>query len=195
MIGNTVPARMTGGAYGLSEVSILKIMYTRFLLLMLLCLPLLWGCKTNENNYRQAYEKAVEAREAADADLDSTIYGRARRDFAMQQLVVGKDTVDVKVQHVKVTPDGGGINESLMRYNVVAGQFKQLFTAKSMRERLFDAGYPASFVVQTSEPYYYVISSSHNDAAAAVEALRRLEADRPVGMKPPVPYILQRAGR
>ena len=55
---------------------------------MLLCLPLLWGCKTNENNYRQAYEKAMEAREAADADLDSTIYGRARRDFAMQQLVV-----------------------------------------------------------------------------------------------------------
>ncbi len=42
---------------------------------MLLCLPLLWGCKTNENNYRQAYEKAIEAREAADADLDSTIYG------------------------------------------------------------------------------------------------------------------------
>ncbi len=113
----------------------------------------------------------------------------------MQQLVVGRDTVDVKVQHVKVTPDGGGINESLMRYNVVAGQFKQLFTAKSMRERLFEAGYPASFVVQTSEPYYYVISSSHNDAAAAVEALHRLEADRPVGMKPPVPYILQRAGR
>ena len=144
---------------------------------MLLCLPLLWGCKTNENNYRQAYEKAMEAREAADADLDSTIYGRARRDFAMQQLVVGRDTVDVKVQHVKVT------------------QFKQLFTAKSMRERLFEAGYPASFVVQTSEPYYYVISSSHNDAAAAVEALHRLEADRPVGMKPPVPYILQRAGR
>lgn len=29
---------------------------------MLLCLPLLWGCKTNENNYRQAYEKAMEAR-------------------------------------------------------------------------------------------------------------------------------------
>lgn len=162
---------------------------------VLLCVLLLWSCKTNENNYRQAYEKAMEARQNADADLDSTIYGRARRDFGMQRLVAGNDTVDVKVQHVKVTVDGGGINESLKRYSVVAGQYKQLFTAKSMRERLFEAGYPASFVVQTSEPYYYVISASYDDAADAVEALRMLESDKPVAMKAPAPYILQRAGR
>ncbi len=154
-----------------------------------------WSCKPSESNYRRAYERAVAARESADSDLDSTIYGKARRDFAMQKLVVAGDTVDVKIQHVSVTPDGGGINESLMRYNVVAGQFKQLFTAKSMRERLFEAGYPASFVVQTSEPYYYVVASSHNDPAMAVKALRELESDRPVAMKAPLPFILQRAGR
>lgn len=164
------------------------------LLIALLILGL-WSCKPTETNYRQAYERAVAAKDSADSDLDNTIYGKARRDFAMQQLVVGADTVDVKVQHIKVTPDGGGINENLRRYNVVAGQFKQVFTAKSLRERLFEAGYPASFVVETSEPYYYVIASSHDDASASVEALRRLEADKPVGMKPPVPFILQRAGR
>lgn len=167
----------------------------RKLTLLLLCLPLLWGCKTSETNYRRAYDKAMEARRQADSDLDSTIYGRVRRDFAMQQIVAGNDTVDVKVQHVRVTESGGGIPESLRRYNVVAGQFKQLFTAKSLRERLFEAGYPGTFVVETAEPYYYVIASSHNDPEAAIKALRRLQADKPVGMKPPVPFILERAGR
>lgn len=167
-----------------------------YILICLLLSTMVYSCKTSEKNYREAYEKTMAARQARESgDIDSTIYGRVRRDFGSHQLVVAGDTVEVKVQHVKVTADGGGIPESLMRYSVVVGQFKQLFNARSLRERLFEAGYPAAFVVETAEPYYYVIAGSYNLAEDAVKELRRIEADAPVAMKKPLPFILQRAGR
>ena len=51
------------------------------------------GCKTTEANYRQAYEKAIAARDSSD-NIDSTIYGQIRRQFNEQAVVtVSGDTV------------------------------------------------------------------------------------------------------
>jgi hypothetical protein len=148
------------------------------------------GCKTTEANYRQAYEKAIAARD----NIDSTIYGQIRRQFNEQAVVtVSGDTVNVRVMHVRVTPDGGGIAENLHRYNVVAGQFKQLFNARSMRNRMADNGFPGAFVVETAEPYYYVVASSHNTAAEASAALKS-QADA-IRMKEPCPFILDATTR
>lgn len=149
------------------------------------------GCKTSEANYRAAYERTVESRDSR-TSLDSTIYGGHRRSMNSRELVVGADTVEVRTQRVKVTEDGGGIREYLKPYNVVVGQFKQLFNAQSLRTRLADNGYPRAFVVETAEPYYYIVLSSHDtdtEAAAAVTALRR-ETEFPVAMRSPLPFVL-----
>ena len=165
------------------------------ILSLLLAGMMLTGCKSSEKNYRQAYERALAGRDDSQAGLDSTIYGKVRRDFNLNSMVVAGDTVDVKTQHVRVTDDGGGIPESLHRYSVVAAQFKQLFTAKSMRERLFEAGYPGAFVVETSEPYYYVVTASYDSLDEAVKAMRHLAADDAFSFKSPLPYILERPQR
>lgn len=167
----------------------------RLAILFVAAVALLPACKSSEKNYREAYERAMAGRDGTDSGLDSTIYGKMRRDFSLNRMVVNGDTVDVKSQHVRVTADGGGIAESLHRYSVVAAQFKQIFTAKAMRQRLFEAGYPAAFIVETAEPYYYVVTGSYDDVAEAVKAMHRLAADDAFTLKPPLPYILERPQR
>lgn len=149
------------------------------------------GCKTSEANYRAAYERAVANRDSRTA-LDSTIYGSQRHSLDTRVLTLGDSTFDVRTQRVSVTEDGGGLREYLKPYNVVVGQFKQLFNAQSMRNRLAYSGYPRAFIVQTAEPYYYIVLSSHDTDTEAAHAISELRAvsDFPVVMRSPLPYIL-----
>lgn len=151
------------------------------------------SCKTTEANYRAAYEKTMAARAEQDS-IEDTIYGQRRQ---MQQRTVDTPDgrVEVKAQFVRVTEDGGGIPENLRQYSVVVGQFKQLFNAKSMRNRLADSGYPGAFVVETGEPYYYIVLASFSDAAQAAEALEKFKAKPAISMKEPCPFILDAGGR
>jgi len=153
-------------------------------------IAILGGCKTTEENYRQAYEKAVAARDSADA-IDETIYGQVRRRISEQSVVtVAGDTIPVRVIRVRVASGEGGSAESLRPYNVVAAQFKQLFNARSMRKRLAGSGFATAFIVETAEPYYYVVASSHDTAAEASEAMTALIQADAVKMKAPCPFIL-----
>lgn len=149
------------------------------------------GCKTSEENYRAAYDKAMEGRAGRDS-IENTIYGAARHGMDMRLARFGADSAEVKTQRVRVTDGGGGLREWLRPYSVVAGQMKQLFNAQSLRERLADNGCPRAFVVETSEPYYYIITETYateEEAVRAAAALRR-RTDFPVRMKAPLPFVL-----
>lgn len=153
------------------------------------------GCRTTEANYRQAYEKAKAGQEEG-LELDSTIYGRVRRDLRTVTVKASDGTeVEVKNQLVRITPEGGGIRENLKEYNVVAAQFKQLFNANSMRTRLVDEGYPEAFVVQTAEPFYYVVVASRNDVSEALKILETFTQSNKVPLKSPCPFILKATRR
>lgn len=147
------------------------------------------ACRTSEANYRAAYERAMAGRDSAMA-LDSTIYGRYRRDFTTSQVRLADGrTAEVTVQRVKLTEDIGVPPEYLKRYNVVVGRFKQIFNARSMRERLVDAGYPRAMVVETAEPYYYVVLNSFatpDEAFAAIDSI----PEGAIALRPPLPYVL-----
>lgn len=147
------------------------------------------GCKTTEANYKAAYDKAVANRDK-DA-VDSTIYGRFRQEMKQTVVISGNDTVPISVQHVSVTEGGGGIREYIRPYNIVVGQFKQVFNAKSLRERLVGDGYPRAFVVNTREPYYFVIIGGYDKISEARAALDSLRSSPPVAMRAPLPFILQ----
>lgn len=152
------------------------------------------ACKTTEANYRAAYEKAVEARAERDS-LENTIYGRERRMQQPRVVSTPSGDVQVRAQLVKVTKDGGGIPQNLHRFNVVVGQFKQLFNAKSLRERLVDMGYSKAFVVETGEPYYFVVLTSYGDAADAQRSLEAFKNANLLPMKEPCPFILDATAR
>lgn len=165
----------------------------RKIFIPLALLALLGACKTSEQNYRAAYEKAIAGRDSAEA-LENTIYGRERRQVGFDYVALpGGDTVAVKRQLVRIAEGGGGIRENLRRYCVVVGQFKQRFNAISLRERLAieEATVPGAFVVETAEPYYYVVGSSFTTIEEAARALRAYEANPPVPFRAPLPFILE----
>lgn len=146
------------------------------------------SCRTTEANYREAYERTLEARRNA-AAIDSTVYGEVRRqmDARVVELPDGRK-VEVMSQAVRVSENGGGLNENLHRYNVVVGRFKQFFNANSLRQRIGDSILPGTFVVETSEPYYYVVAGSYDTVTQAKDALDALSESLP--LKAPLPFIL-----
>ncbi|MCM1521567.1 MAG: SPOR domain-containing protein [Muribaculaceae bacterium] len=161
-------------------------------LFILLGVLALVGCKTSEANYKAAYEAAVgQQREAA--ALDSTIYGQVRTQARMSVLKVGNDSLPLKTEQIGYTENGGASRATLHRYNVVVGQFKQVFNARQMRERLMAGGYPDAVIVHTREPLYYVITASVSTPEEALREYERVKSDRSMVLKSPLPFILRPA--
>lgn len=150
------------------------------------------SCRTTEANYRAAYQTAVAKRDSA-GGVDSTIYSRIRRDATMSVLAVGSDSLPLRTEYIGYTADGGASRETVKRYVVVAGQFKQLFNAMQMRRRLEGMGYEGAFVVNTREPLYYVCTATSAAADTAAAAFRRLTSDKGLKLLPPAPFILRPA--
>lgn len=151
------------------------------------------SCKPSEKNYRKAYERTMAARDSSDTDFDETIYGRYRKQLVSTPVIVGNDTLDARTQNISVTPDGGGINESIKPYMVVVGGFKQLFNARSLRERLLNLGYPGAFIVQTAEPYYFIVAKACTTPEEALATVKALKANPPIPLRNGYPWALQPA--
>lgn len=150
------------------------------------------GCKTTEQNYRAAYEVAKEKHDSV-GGIDNTIYSRMRPKGSGIQIVAGSDTLSMHTMHIAMTENGGATKDNIRRYCVVVGQFKQLFNARSMRERLINSGYQDAMILNTAEPLYYVVAgsvSTTDEIAALVEHIR---TDRSLLIRDPFPWILRPA--
>ena len=148
------------------------------------------SCRTSQETYRKAYETAKET------EIESlggeTIYNAIRREARQSATTVNGDTIPFQTEWVRVTRDEGALNEQLKPYNLVAAQFKQLFHARSMRDRLQQAGYPGAFIVETREPYYYVVAVSSHRLSDLIAPLRLMQQGEPFKLIEPCPWILKR---
>ncbi|MCM1033988.1 MAG: hypothetical protein NC405_09615, partial [Odoribacter sp.] len=125
------------------------------------------SCKTNEANYRAAYE-AVKEKTENDSGIDGTIYERIRKESVKSRTIVGNDTIPTMIVAVKCVPGVSGPAD-VKQYNIAVSQFKQVFNAKSLMDRLRAEGYDSATLVVTAEPLYYVIAvttSSPEEAAS-----------------------------
>jgi hypothetical protein len=164
---------------------------TRTIAITLVTVVAMTACKTTESNYRNAYERTVNHADSTRTEFEQTIYGKYRRQMRDVAMRIDGDTVQTKAQRVTVTKDVVKNAVTLRRYNVVVGEFKQLFNAKSMCERLIEGGHSDAFVVQTAEPYYFVIIGSFNKGAEAVACRDAIAAKPPFKLKDGLPFILQ----
>lgn len=147
-----------------------------------------YSCKTTEANYRSAYEAAKEKKEAETSDVEQKLLDQQNP----RTMVVGSDTIPVRTFYIGYTRDGGADKDrSVVKgYCVTVGKFKQVFNARSMRQRLIDNGYPGAFVVHDNMKDYYVIATATNDSHQAAVDLERVRRDSSLVLKPPFPYIL-----
>ncbi len=150
------------------------------------------SCKPSETAYREAYESAKAARQEADSVGFTPIAPNLR----MVTTIENGDTIQAVYVPVAVIENGGGIRESLKPYSVVVGQFKQVFNARQMRERISQRGYPGAFVVRTGEPRYLVIATSLPTASEASAAMQKIQSDTATfRFHSPLPYILSRRNK
>lgn len=152
---------------------------------------ILTGCKTSEANYRAAYETAKRQTEARHGDPDIPTQQLQQYNLPRPTAVAPGDTLPVLRERVTPVNVEGITTEGRMQaYNVVVGQFHQLFNAKAMLGRLIPGGYKDAFVVKNSQPVYYVIAQSSATPDEAGMALRAVEADSTMRLRAPLPFIL-----
>lgn len=139
-----------------------------------------------------AYERAVSQREDA-SGIDSTIYSRIRNSAKVSDLVVGTDSMPMRAEYIGYTDKSGASRETVKKYNVVVGQFKQLFNAREMRQRMIDNGYGGTFIVHTREPLYYVVTATASTPEEILAEYRKVQNDKGLTLRSPMPFILRPA--
>jgi hypothetical protein len=166
-----------------------KIMLLASMTLMLLAT----SCKTTEQDYRRAYDRTIAANDSTRTDFKDTVYGRYRRAVREEAIKVGNDTIDTRIVNVTVTKDTGATCTELKRYCVVAAEFKQLFNAKSMQDRLIEQNNANAMIAETAEPFYYVIAGAFDNLDEALAMIERLRTQKVIKFKEPAPYVMQPA--
>ncbi len=153
-------------------------------------ITLLGSCKSKENAYRQAYEKA-KAMQPADETTTTVAVTPVNNPTTPQQPVqvtpvtttpvTVVDNSDVRTIEGGVTVVNGA---NLLTYSVVVGSFVTQANAEGLMATLNGKGYTAR-VVKTNETinghtgWFRVIASSYNDKAAAAQSRDQLKESYP----------------
>lgn len=156
-----------------------------YLLLALFALSLA-SCHSSEQNYREAYEKAVEARKTG---IGAETYAKIEAERQRYTHVINGDSVRMLYVNANVAIDS---TDEAKTFNVVVASFTQRINAKSYRDRLREeCGFKGSYVLFGGpDKLYYVILEGFDDKESAAALLRDL--DKKVNMKilEPLPWIL-----
>lgn len=126
------------------------------------------ACKTSENAYKQAYEKAVSG------DETKTV---VEEPVVSSQTPDAEDVANVSVREEKVSVVSG--DEKIKSYGIVCGSFSLKANADALRQRLIDDGYNAVVVVNEAGKTYRVIFASFATKEEAVAERSRFKARYP----------------
>ncbi len=154
---------------------------------MLLLTATMNSCKTSEENYKAAYEIA---KQHDNEGLDATVYANIRNEARNNNVTVGSEKMPVRTEYVSIVSDQAPEGAQLMPRNIVVAQFKQLFNAKSLRQRLIANGYPDALIIQTREPLYYVVAAACSTNEEALRLLQEVEKRKDIPMKDPYPLVV-----
>lgn len=150
---------------------------------ILLCSFCFISCKTTEKNYKSAYDIAVQKNKDG---IDENTYNKIINESKAPVTVIGNDSVRMKTEFIKITD---GNPEELKKYSIVVGQFKQIFNARSFRDRLKSNKYP-SYVVENRDSTYYVIAQGFDDETEAALYLKNINKNIPFRIPLEDPWIL-----
>lgn len=163
--------------------------YLGVVILICLC-----SCHSNESNYRQAYDIAVQSEGAG---LDSIVYSKIKEEAKPKIKVVNGDSIRTRTEILSVVGEDNLSVRQLQEFNVVVGQYKMLFNAKSHCNRLREMSYDA-FLLQTMEAVYYVAigaTDTLQDAALLVKQYKKECSGQYVGLDEPIVLIIPKIVR
>lgn len=154
-------------------------------------LALLGSCKTNENNYRQAYETTMAHQRERHGDLDIPEL-KATGAITPHDMEIGGVTLPIATAWLRNEASGNIVArlDSVKRFNVVVARFRQSFNAGQMLARLRRDNYPDALVLKTADAYLVATATTANPDTALAR-LNEVAADSSLRMKSPFPFILR----
>ncbi|MBQ0115494.1 MAG: SPOR domain-containing protein [Bacteroidales bacterium] len=162
-------------------------MKIKSVLSLLLVTLALTSCHSNEENYKAAYDKAMERHMAG---IDQSTYDKIQNEKYAPNTLINGDSVRLMRYIVNVVDGDDSIAH---RYNVVVAGFKQIFNAQNYRDRLHkDEGYPAYVLEAPADKKYYVIAKGFDNQDVAASFLKALPSTMKMKILEPSPWILQK---
>lgn len=162
-------------------------MTRNFLIFSLLLAALaLTACHTTEENYRTAYEKAVEkTRLNMGEELYDEIQAERRRD----NYVIDGDSIRLLRCRYNVVDDK---NDVARKYGVVVGEFKQKFNAQNYCGRLKKERHNSFVAYYHKDRTYFVVIESYDDVAVAAAFMRIMDQKTKIPPAVPMPWVVER---
>ncbi len=158
------------------------------IIIMLALAALATGCHSNEENYREAYEKAMQRRQTG---IAAETYAKIEAERQRYTHVINGDSVRMVYVNANVAIDS---TDTAHDYNVVVATFSQRINAKSYRDRLREeCGLKGSYILYGGkDKQYYVIAQGFDNSSDAAAMLHDLAAKVCIKILEPLPWILKK---
>ena len=162
-----------------------KALYT---VMMLVAVMLMTACHSSEQNYREAYEKAMERRQTG---IGAETYAKIEAERQRYTHVINGDSVRMIYMNANVAIDSTDVAKP---FNVVVASFTQQINAKSYRDRLREeCGLAGSYVLYGGpDKQYFVIAQGFDNQNEAAAMLHDLDQRVCLKILEPFPWILRR---
>ena len=135
-----------------------------FILLSAVTMLSLSACKSSQNAYKEAYEKAIQGDEPKTV-VEEPVQNQTKSEVA-----------NVTVREEKVTVVSG---DGIKAYGIVCGSFSLKANADALRQKLTGDGYPAVVVVNEAGKTYRVVVASFDTKEQAADAREQFKAKYP----------------
>ncbi|MBR5171034.1 MAG: SPOR domain-containing protein [Muribaculaceae bacterium] len=155
---------------------------------LVLATVMMTSCHSNEKNYREAYEKAIERRQTG---IGAETYAMIEAERVKYTTIIDGDSVRLLYIHANVAIDTTDVASD---FNIVVASFSQRINAKSYRDRLREeCGLKGSYVLYSaSENLFYVVAQGYDDKVEAVRFMRDIDQRVCLKILEPIPWILRK---
>ena len=146
------------------------------------------ACHSSEQNYREAYDKAMERRQTGVGAED---YAKIEAERQRYTHVINGDSVRMVYVNANVAIDS---TDTAHDYNVVVATFSQRINAKSYRDRLREeCGLKGSYVLYGGkDKQFFVVAQGFETSGEAAAFLHDLDKRVCLKVLEPLPWILKK---
>lgn len=160
---------------------------TFHIILLLVLAMSVASCHSNEQNYKAAYDKAMEKHKDG---IGAEAFAKIEAERLRPTTVINGDSVRMITMMVNVCDDNTAVGKP---YNVIVGEFKQMFNAQNYRNRLKqEEGFPSYLLYDGRDNKYYVVIKGFDQKEVAAAFLKNIDKNVKIKILEPSPWILEK---
>ena len=161
---------------------------TIYFSVMMVAAVVMTACHSSEKNYREAYEKAIEARKTG---IGAETYAKIEAERQRYTHLINGDSVRMVFLNVNTVIDS---TEVAQDYNVIVATFSQRINAKSYCDRLREeCGLQGSYVLFGGpDKKYFVAAQGFDNSGDAAALLKEIDKKMCLKILEPMPWILRK---